>query len=327
MKKTISIFQYLLPISIGVFFIVYFLNKFDEEQKSQMISSFANAKYIWILLSIIIGLASHFIRAIRWKLTLKPLGYTPKTYNVFFAVMTCYIANLAFPRLGDVVRCTTLAKYERYSFNKVLGTVIAERAVDLFFLGIALVFVLVFQGHELNLFFQKTNIQFFSSRGMLKIILLIGSVLFFGIITTRLMKKSSNSLILKLTSFLRKIINGVKTIWQMEHKFMYIFYTIIIWVLYIMLFYVCIFALPETTQIGFVGSITCFLFGAIAISFTNGGLGAYPALIAQAALLYEISEAIGYTLGWIVWSGQTIMILIFGALSLLLFPILNKKNV
>ena len=291
-----------------------------------MISSFSDAKYSWILLSIIIGLASHFIRAIRWKLTLEPLGYTPKTYNVFFAVMTCYIANLAFPRLGDIIRCTTLAKYEKYSFNKVLGTVIAERAVDLFFLGIALILVLIFQGHELNLYFQKTNVQFFNSKGILKAILLISSVLFLGIATTQLIKKSSNAFIVRLTSFLKKVTNGVKTIWQMEQKFIYIFYTIIIWMLYIMLFYVCIFALPETTQIGFFGSITCFLFGAIAISFTNGGLGAYPALIAQATVLYEISEPIGYALGWIVWSGQTIMILFFGALSLLLFPILNKKN-
>ena len=83
--------------------------------------------------------------------------------------------------------------YEKYSFNKVLGTVIAERAVDLFFLGIALVFVLIFQGSELNLFFQKTNILIFNSRGILKIILLIGSILFFGIITTQLIKKSSHS--------------------------------------------------------------------------------------------------------------------------------------
>ncbi len=326
MKKIITISQYSLPILIGIFFIVYFLNKFDEEQKNQILNSLKNAEYSWIALSIMIGLLSHFIRAIRWKIALKPLGYNPKNYNLFFAVMTCYMANLAFPRLGDIARCTMLAKYENYSFNKVLGTVISERIIDLIFLGISFLIVIFFQSNEITKFFEKTNIDFFSSETILKLFFLIAGFVFLIIIILKLIEKSSNPILTRLTSFVTNIANGIKSIWEMERKFTYIIYTFAIWILYVLLFYVCIFSLPETTEMGFAGSMTCFLFGAIAIILTNGGLGAYPVLIAQAGILYGLSEISGYTLGWIVWSGQTIMILVFGLLSLSLFPLLNKKN-
>ena len=285
--------------------------------------SFKNAKYSWIWLSAFLGLLSHFLRAFRWKYTLGPLGYYPKTYNLFFSVMLSYFANLAFPRLGDVLRCSYLGKYENLSFDKLLGTVIAERAVDLLFLFIAFLLVVILQIQESSLF-----INIFDSKSQA---ILTTSLVFFLIglsifLIIKMSQKSNNVVLLGLSNFFKNLGKGFKSILIMKEKFTFIFLTIVIWILYFLIFYVCIFALTETSFLNLSGTLTCFLFGAIAITITPGGLGAYPKFISEGMALYGISETIGYASGWIVWTGQTIMIILLGGLSLILFPVLNKKN-
>ena len=93
------------------------------------------------------------------------------------------------------------------------------------------------------------------------------------------------------------------------------------------MFYVSIFALPETSDIGIGAVITAFVFGSLAIGFTNSGFGAFPLLIAQILLLYSIPETVGTAFGWLIWISQTLLTVVLGAVSLIMLPILNKKQI
>jgi len=67
---------------------------------------------------------------------MEPLGYQPSIGNTFLAVLIGYLANLAIPRLGEVLKCTLLAKYEKVPAEKIVGTIVAERAFDVISLGL-----------------------------------------------------------------------------------------------------------------------------------------------------------------------------------------------
>ena len=135
MNKSLSKFlQIIIPLAIGVFLIWYFYSKFTPEQWDELVFHFKNANYLIVIVSVLMSVLSHVIRAYRWSFMLAPLGYTPKLLNNFFAVSTAYFMNLFIPKSGEVSRALVLDKYEKVPFEKGFGTIISERVVDLFFL-------------------------------------------------------------------------------------------------------------------------------------------------------------------------------------------------
>ncbi len=129
-KQALNVLKFLFFLSIGIVLIWLAVRNKTEEELVNIKLALEAADYFWISLSIIISGLSHYFRAIRWKLMLKPMGYNPKTSNTIFALLVGYLANFALPRLGEVSRCGLLTKYEKVPFTEAFGTVIAERALD-----------------------------------------------------------------------------------------------------------------------------------------------------------------------------------------------------
>ena len=111
----------------------------------------------------------------------------------------------------------------------------------------------------------------------------------------------------------------------MKKKGAFIFHTVFIWLMYVLMFYVATFALPETTNLAFGAIIVGFVVGGISMAVSNGGLGVYPVAVASALILYNIDDNPARAFGWIMWTAQTMMILIFGGLSFLFLPLYNKE--
>ena len=142
-----DILKMVLFLGIGIFFIYWFLLKLEPEQKAAVWRSFVSADYAWVAVSVAICLLSHLVRALRWRLLFRPIGYTPNVNNTFGSVIVAYLANLAFPRAGEVVRCATLRTSEEIPIEKSLGTVVTERLIDtLAFALVVLIGMLVMFG-------------------------------------------------------------------------------------------------------------------------------------------------------------------------------------
>jgi hypothetical protein len=141
-----------------------------------------------------------------------------------------------------------------------------------------------------------------------------------------LLKKSENPFVKKIQTFLYGLIQGVVSIFKMKKKWAFIFHTFFIWLMYVLMFYVVTFALPETTHMPFGAIIVGFVVGGLSMALTNGGLGTYPIFVASAFTLYGIDENAALAFGWIMWTSQTIMVLLFGGLSFLILPIYNKEE-
>jgi len=314
-SKIASVF---IPLLLGFGLIYYQYTTLSVEELNKIKFCFQKANYFYIFLSLIISLFGYWARAYRWKYSLQHLGYQTNFKNDFMSVCVSYFMNLTIPRSGEITRAALLKKYENVPFDKGFGTIVAERIVDLilFLLFVGLAFVLQFE----KLYnFIKEKIAFE------KIILFVIVGLILGVIFLIIWIYAEWKIIKKIKNKFSGLIEGMLSIVMMKDKWKYIFFSFLIWFSYLLMFYIPIYALPETENIGFDIVIMGFIFGSLAVGFTNGGLGAYPLAIAMIFSLYGISNEIGTAFGWLAWTSQTILTIILGLLSYAFLPLYNKK--
>ena len=310
----------LIPILIGLFFIYFSYINTTINERNEIYRNLKNADYIYVILSVFIGFISHIIRAFRWKLMLNPLGYSPKTHNSILAVFIGYLSNYALPRLGDVIRATVLAKYESIPFNKSFGTIVIERAIDLFLLSLLILVAMIlnFELIHSHLHIEKWNpllffiILFFS--------LILGYKLF------SYLKTSKKNSIIKLLKFLEGFKEGFLIIFKMDKKITYLIQTLLIWSMYLGMFILIKWSIPETTSLSIEPLILAFVIGSLSFFASNGGIGIYPYVISLVLINYGVSKESSLAFGWIMWTSQSLMLLILGSLSFFILPLINKNN-
>lgn len=309
----------MLPILLGVFLTIYAYNSFTPEQLEEMKSYFRNADYTYVGIALLFGLISHSARAYRWKFMLEQMGYNSPFKNNFMAVWISYFMNMTIPRSGEVSRALVLKKYEDVPFDKAFGSIIAERVVDLIILLIFIGVAVLLQFDVLQTFLlDKIPFDKLLLYGAVSLALFLAAILLFVY--------SKSKWILMIKSKISGLTEGVLSIWKMEKKWAFLFHTIVIWVCYVLTFYAATFALQETSDISFGVVVTAFVVGSLAISFSNGGFGVFPVVVAGILALYGVSKEAGTAFGWIIWTSQTVQIIILGGLSFLLLPILNRKK-
>ena len=310
----------LIPLLIGIGIIYYQFTTLTSEEIEKIKISFEKANYYYILLSLIIACIGYWSRAYRWKFALNHLGYETKFSNNFFTVCVSYLVNLTVPRSGEISRAALLKKYEDVPFDKAFGTIVAERIVDLLVFLLFVFIGFVSQFDKIYQFLLSENVSFQS----LIITAIVGVFLFFVFILIWIYAEWQ--IILKLKKKLSGLVEGITTVYKMKDKWNYVFHSFFIWFSYLMMFYVAVFALPETSEIDFDIVIMGFIFGSLAVGFSNGGLGAYPFSIALIFSLYGITKDVGTAFGWLVWTSQTILTILLGLISYVLLPVLNRNK-
>ena len=309
-----------MPLGIGFLFIYLSISNTTAEDRATIYSSIKDAHYDYILISLVMGLLSHFSRAYRWNFMLHPLGYRPRLINNILAIFITYIANLGVPRSGELFRATVMQTYEGIPFEKSFGTIIAERAVDLLMLLLTIGLALSLESDMIYSLLEEKAIDPWS----LAAVLLIGGGTFYFIFQQ--IKKTQHPVAVKIIALFNGLSEGFLTIVRMEKKWAYLFHTLFIWVMYIAMFYMIKFSLPETYSLGFEPLLIGFIVGALAISATNGGIGIYPFSVSLVLISYGISKEASLAFGWIMWTAQTVMVLLFGSISFLLLPLVNQKK-
>ena len=283
-----------------------------------MISSFRKADYAFVLLGAFMGLLSHLSRAYRWRFQLEPMGYKIKLGNSVMAVFAAYLINYTIPRAGEVARASVLTNYEGIPFEKSFGTIVSERIADMVvMLGIIIVTLFL----QFDFIFEKLS----DSISIYKIITTAVLAVIIILILTRIIQKGNSKIILRIKSFVNGLLEGVLSIFKMKKKWLFIFHTLFIWSMYVLMFYVTSFSIPETSDIPFAAILVGFILASFSIAATNGGIGSYPLAIYAAFSIFNIPEDPSIAFGWIMWTSQTLMIMFFGGLSLLYLPFYNRK--
>ena len=303
-----------------MFFIYLSYQNTTPEDRTNIFKYIKNADYRFVLLSAFFGVLSHISRAVRWKFLLAPLGYRPKTINSVLAVLIGYFSNLGIPRSGELLRATAMDRYENIPFQKGFGTVIAERVVDLVLLVGCIVLALALQ-YDLIVDYLKIENMNFLQMGVGFVLVVIGLILF-----RKYFLLSTHPIIEKIKQFFQGIWEGMLSIKLMENKGLFIAHTFFIWLMYVLMFWVIKFSIPETVNLGMNAMIPAFVVGGLSISATNGGVGIYPYSVSLVLIAFSISKESSLAFGWIMWTCQTLMIVTFGAMAFFALPLINRKK-
>lgn len=329
MKKLIGILlKTVLPLALGVYLVWYFFDRMTVADKEIFYKAIREANYFWIVLSMALSFLALLSRAYRWKYVLEPLGYQTHFWNRYHALMIGYIVNLTIPRAGEASRAVMLYRSDGVPFSKSFGTILAERAVDLvMLLGVVLITISI--GSD-DFWHIKADVEN-NLRGtkdasgntwVTYVLYALGVLFLFGIISVVVLKALRD----KLIQFIKDVFAGVFSIFRAKNPFSYIGHTVLIWVLYVSYFAIAFLSLEETRDVPASGIMIAFIAGSLGISFTNGGIGSFPLLVGLVLNFYLSAKhgsdatGIGCALGMIIWSSQTVMMILLGALSFILLP-------
>jgi uncharacterized protein (TIRG00374 family) len=313
---------------LGIALIWWSLHQIPAKEWTKFTLALKQSK-LWIVFPvfIILGL-SHFLRALRWRLIMEPLGYQPSIANTYFAVLIGYLANLAIPRLGEVLKCTLLAKYENVPAEKIVGTIVAERAFDVLSLGIVFLMALGLQFNVIEAGWNQLKNQtatplINSNEGNWKMYLYIGIgilllVLFF------ILRKRIPTIVASIKKILSGIWEGVMSATKLKQQKLFFVYSIGIWFLYLLATYVGLYA-TAGTESSFATAISCLAYASIGMILTPGGIGAYAYFMAKVLELNGVDYTLGLANGTLQWFSQFLIVLVLGGLSLILLPIINKQ--
>lgn len=304
-----------------------------EKDKADIIISLKEANYLWVVLAMIAGFFAHLSRAARWKMLFEPLGITPKFNTTFYAVMIGYLGNLALPRLGEILRCGILKRYEKIPFTQSFGTVIAERIIDM------LVMFLLF---AMSIWVEYARMYAYISENIVNplelklnslaenkiVLLLLVGIIVAASFTFFIFRKKifQNTVAQKIRKVLLSFLEAIKSVTKVKKPFLFVFHSLFIWAMYLLSVYLCVFAFSDTKTMTLVDCLIIMTFGSLGVIATPGGIGAYQWIVLQIMLVWGYAVSTGIAFGWVVWLAQTVLILLLGFLSFGLLAINNREK-
>ena len=328
-KKILGLFKYLLFLGLGIFLLWLTLRKSNwDEIKSDIIT----ANFIYLVPATIMLLMSHLSRAVRWKILMEPMGYKPTLINTFLAVMIGYWANLAVPRLGEVLKCTILGRYEKVPADKLVGTIVAERAFDVVSLVVVLTLTIGIQYDLVGTYASNMLGSIFNNKAgnisYVKILVTLAVIAFVLFLIGFVLKKLAHvSFVHKTKIFIKGILQGLTSVRNIRNKGWFFFHTVLIWVLYLLSTYMGFFAMTDMSHYGIKAAFSALSFGSLGMIVPSpGGIGSYQYAVQQVLLLYGISAEKGLSLGMLIWFAQTGIVIIFGTLSFIMLPVINRSK-
>ena len=331
--KLATLLKVAVFFGLGVLLVWLSVRKMSDVEMQEMFNSFKSANYFWVLLSCILGTFAHVSRAMRWNQLLKPMGYTPKLINTFCAVVIGYLVNFAIPRGGEISRCGVLNRYEKIPLQRVIGTVVTERIIDVILLLIVFFITFLVEFSKLNEFVATNLGAAFNQKlaGMMAnkmLLVILAVVALAGLFTIWQLRGYFQKLKFyhKFMAFLKGLLEGIQTVRHLENPWLFIAHSIFIWLMYFGMVYVSLFAIPATAGAGAGAALSVLAVGSVAMMLTPGGFGAYPVFVASILVIYGISDTYGKAFGWIAWSGQFVSILAVGLLSLIILPYVNSAT-
>ncbi|MDR1847896.1 MAG: flippase-like domain-containing protein [Bacteroidales bacterium] len=325
--KIIQGLKIALFFAVGVAFIWVFVAQLSDKEIDEMFFSVRKANYFWAVVAFVISVLSCYVRALRWRQMLKPMGYGKVSiHKAFLAIMSGYLTNLAVPRLGEVMRCAMLRKSDGVPVEKSLGSVITERAIDLILFVFIFLIAVLMEFNVVNNYLKSSidrsifdKIKLLATVGVGICVIVIVLVLFVR------RKFGNNKLYIRLRNLFAGFRQGILSILHLEKPLLFVFYSLTIWLLWIAGTYAIFRCFEASSVLGFDVSVVVTALSAIGPMITPGGIGLYPAIFAQTLLVYGVIRPIGYAAGWLSWLVSQLASVVFGLAGFVYFSQNQKK--
>ncbi len=331
-QKLLKIAKFTGFLALGILLLYFAFKGIDLES---LVGDFKNARYSWVAFSLFFAIIAYISRAIRWTLIIEPLGYRAGVRNTFYSLMVGYLANFAFPRIGEITRCATLGKKEKIPVDKLVGTVIVERVVDFMTLLFLLAILVIFRFETFGNFFQDNIFtplgeKVSRSLNFSKLIWIIGGSLVVLSIVSYLVFREQLSrvrIVSRGKNIIKGIIEGLKTVYKLKKRGLFIFHTVLIWVCYWLMTWVVVFAIPATAELKIMDGLFLLVIGGLGMSApVQSGIGAYHWIVSRGlvAVYTGISLEEGLVFATITHESQSLVAIILGSLSF--FMLFRKRK-
>ncbi len=329
-KRLANIIKFFLFTGVGVIllWLVY-----RDQDFGELFEKMRTIRWGWFVLAIVVMMAAHVSRAIRWNLLLESVGdHKPRFVNTFFAVLVMYFVNLAIPRLGEVTRSGVVSRYDKIPFSKVLGTMVTERATDMLLLVLLTVVVFFLQGNVVGDFIRE-NPEFKEQLGFLlnwKFWLAFGAFVAAGLYVLVIVAKGrldKYRLFAKTGEFVRSFVDGIKSVFRLKRPGAFIGHSIFIYIMYFSMLWICFPAFPGIESLGGLAALTIFVAGSYGmVAPAPNGMGAWHFMTIQTMIIYGIPEGDAKLFALVVHGLQMIMLLVAGLIATIGLPLVNKER-
>lgn len=323
MKKTL---RYLIFILIGGFFVYLAFRNVDPVKLWEDVKS---ANFMWIGLAWLAGMISNFSRAVRWVIITEPLNYKPRLSSSFHGVMISYLVNFAIPRGGEITRAAVLSKTEKMPLTTVIGSVVAERVMDVVFMGLIILLAFAVQFDVISGFFNSSTEGGDGGAEKSPLIWIALGLVVVGGIVFLLIRNRLNHIpfFRKVNELFNGFVDGIKGLTRIKKPWAFLFHSIIIWLMYYLMVYFCFFSIPQTEMLGAGAGLTVLVTSTLAVILPSpGGIGTFHFFVPIGLALYGIDPADGLTYATIAHAAQMLMFIIFGTVSLVAMIILQRKE-
>ena len=326
-KRFFTILKYIFFLGLGLFLVWWQFNKMTAAQKDQFSESLRHANYWLILPVIIMAILSHISRSVRWKILIEPMGYKPSTINTFYSVMSGYVANTFVPRAGEILKCSLLSRYEKIPMNKLIGTILIERAFDLICYLVLIVLTILIQINKVSAFIKEKFAEMVKNKShfplWLKFIVAVFIIIILVYLIKVFLKKfAHHRYIIHIKGFHIGFVEGLNSIRYLKNKRWFLAHTLFIWSMYLMEIYVGFSALSATAHLGIAEACSVLSLATLGMIVSPGGIGAFPLAVQEVLLIYNVDNV---SFGWLIWGVSTAIILVVGLFSFVLLVYKNKK--
>jgi len=329
-----QVLQFLIFLAIGILLLWI---AFRNVRFSELSAGLREANYFFVILSIIFGIFAFLSRAKRWNLLIYPMGYKPSYRNTFNSMMTGYFANMAIPRIGEITRCVALGKKEKIPIDRLFGTVVIERTVDMIFVVIITVIMIFTSGDKINQFLRETILIPFREKVLspfgLTWLLWLALMAVTGSLVYPVIKYRKNLLkipfIARLSDLSKGIMQGLKSITTLERKWEFIFHTVFMWICYLFMTWVVVFAIDNTSHLNLGDAVFLLVIGSFAmVAPVPSGIGAFHYIISRGlAFVKGVNLEDGALYAILTHESQMILVIILGTIATYLIFRKSKVNV
>ena len=313
MKNTLgNIIKIALPLLLGGAILYWMYRGADFGRAEHILMH--EMDWTWMLLSFPFGILAQLFRGWRWRQTLEPTGEKPRTGTSIYSIFVSYASSLVIPRIGEFMRCGILKRYDGVSFSKALGTVVTERAIDTLMVALMTALTLLLQMSVFGTFFRKTGTNIssilhrFTATGyIVTAICAVAIVLLLYVLLRRL------SIYNKVKTTLSGIWQGVTSLKDVRNKWLFVFFTIGIWVSYFLHYYLTFFCFDFTENLGVSCALVTFIVGSMAVIVpTPNGAGPWHFAVKTMLILYGVADENALYFALIVHTVQTMMLIVLG---------------
>jgi uncharacterized membrane protein YbhN (UPF0104 family) len=328
LKRVYSAVKYILLLGLAGLLLWF---SFKGVKWADFVTGLKEADFRWIGLSMAISVVAFLIRALRWRLIMIPLGKKITRRDSWDGINIGYLTNFAVPRAGELARCGVITRKTGLPFESVAGTVVLERSIDMLSLGVVFISVLIFFWDSFGGFINKEIIASMESRLSTGLIIIAASAFVASLIFLYIIYKyrQSHPILRKITNIVKGVLKGLLSGFRMPQKWLFIIYTVLLWVCYWLMSYTSIMAFPSINQgLGASDALFLMMVGSFGwVIPVQGGIGAYHLIISLAlASVYGISQTTGVIFATISHESQALTMLLCGAISLISFTLSKRKS-